>query len=359
MNRIKFFIAIIIGCAALFSFSSCNRDESKNEDKEQSHSEIRTRALGSYSVQSGRVVFPTIDDYSQTVNYLTDATESELTAFRNSISIESAAKAMQSFSDATCCDIELTDAEMSNIEQQFSTKVKIDLNSDGDKEVRLKYDINPEFTNLNGEYQVGVTVVKQVGTKLISITKPNLINPNSVNESTTTDATNGLFVIETVLLSPLGCCPSSKRKDCEYEPKKKKFIMEYNIVDNTQFFEDPFDPRFTLVIPQIVVRADGKHEKRKCFIFCWWTCDKVNLKHDFSITFTHNWTSLGLSSPQNFTATATQNPQCNIRHEKIIPVTPFTTVIGFPPPLSVCVTDVHQKVTNLSNNKFCSFDCTM
>jgi len=49
--------------------------------------------LGSYSVENGRVQFPTIEDYQQTVSSLQEASDVQKASFRSSISIETSAKA--------------------------------------------------------------------------------------------------------------------------------------------------------------------------------------------------------------------------------------------------------------------------
>ena len=308
MRSIKLF-TFFLGLVALTFIISCENDALSNENLPvKPSSETRTRSLGNYSIVHGRVKFPTINDYQLTTTYLQDASESEVISFRNSFSIETAAKAVVSLSEAMCCEIELTNEQMNAIEQQFNNKVKITLNADGDKEVELKYKVNPEFTNLNGEYQVGGTIVKQVGTKLISITKPEVTSPSSINENTTTNAESGIFVTETVVAAPLGCCPASNAKHCEYDPKKKKLILEYRILNISQTFVNPLDERFNLILPEIFVTANGKHEKRKCFIFCWWACDKVNLKHDFEISFFHDWASFGITNPIHIKHTQNSNP---------------------------------------------------
>jgi hypothetical protein len=60
----------------------------------------RDRSLGNYSVVDGRLYFPIMQDYFQTRQYLATANTSVLDIFRNSISIETPAKAYDAFMTA-------------------------------------------------------------------------------------------------------------------------------------------------------------------------------------------------------------------------------------------------------------------
>lgn len=345
-----------MGCFALFLLSSCNKDDVKDIGLSYNYSvELRSSSLGNYSVENGRVKFPTIEDYQQTVNYLQNATDAQLASFRTSISIETVAKAFTAFANSID-DENLTNAQVETIEQQYSSKVKISLNDEGDKEVNLKFAINPEFTNLDGEYQVGATIVKQVGTKLVSITNPSLVAPSTVNESTVTNEETGVYVTETVMASMLMCCPPSGSNTLEYnDGNRKRVRARYNLFNISQTFIDPFDERRKLVFPELLVEAVGEHQRRRCFISCWWTGNKTSMRHDWNINITHNLS--GVANPIVINRT-----QSNGNTDKIVFTdnflgTPISILTSLPVSavIDVCVNSVNQRVT--ANNRTVTIAC--
>lgn len=336
--------------------SSCNKDDVNVKNlKSDSTIELRTNTLGSYSVENGRIKFPTIEDYQQSVTYLQSATDAQLASFRNSISIETAAKAYTSFVDLVD-DENLTNAQIEAIEQQYSSKVKISINGEGDKEVYIKYAINPEITNLNGEYQVGVTVVKQAGTKLISITNPTLVNPSTVNETTSTNETNGVYVTETVLAISPPCCPTSDSKTLEYnDGKRKRVRASYQLVNTTQVYENPGDGRWKLVLPQLTVDAVGEHHRRRCFIFCWWSGSKTSMQHDWNINISHNL--VGVANPIIINRTQSNGNTSEIRFTNYFNGNPISILTSLPVSyyIEVCVNSVYQRV--IANNRTVTITC--
>jgi len=344
MKNFKFLIGVFFVLLSLTFFNSCSKDESLKESSVKLDVENRSNSVGSFSIVEGRVAFPTIEDYKQTVNFLNLANEAELISFRNSINIETSAKSMLEFYNNICGDIELTDAQMNELENQYASKINIFINNEGEKAVELKYKVNPEFTNLEGEYQIAGTIVKQAGTNLVSVTQPSLVNIASINASTTTNASLGIFVTATAMASPSGCCPSTDGKEFHYtQHTKKKVIAFYTLLNSTQFFQDPFDSRKTLVIPQLTVNAQGKHERKKCVVFCWWGCDNTNMSHDFYINIDHNL--CGVPNPIIINRTLSKNPTCIIEYKDDF----FGCAVSTVPPLgvpviAVCVNSVKQKV---------------
>ncbi|KXK21569.1 MAG: hypothetical protein LC127_18025 [Chitinophagales bacterium] len=356
MNQLKFVIYTFLSLLTLTTISSCNKDDVNVKNlKSDSSIELRTNSLGSYSVENGRIKFPTIEDYQQTVTYLQSATDAQLVSFRNTNSIETAAKAYTSFVDLVD-DENLTSTQIETIEQQYSSKVKISINGEGDKEVNIKYAINPEITNLNGEYQVGQTVIKQAGTKLISITNPTLVDPSTVNETTSTNGAIGVYVTETVLAISPPCCPTSDSKTLEYnDGKRKRVRASYVVANTTQVFNNPADGRWKLVFPQLTVDAVGEHHRRKCFVFCWWSGSKTSMQHDWNINISHSLA--GVANPIIIDRTQSNGNTSEIRFTNQFNGNPISILTSFPINygINVCVNSVYQRV--IANNRTVTITC--
>jgi len=372
MTKSKILLAIFMGCFSLFLLSSCNKDDAKfNSILDGSSLELRSSSLGNvihdsslelcsglpgnYSVENGRVKFPKIKDYQQTVNYLQNASDAQLASFRASIGIETVATEFTAFANSLN-DENLTNSMVEAIEKQYSSKVKISLNNEGDKEVNLKFGINPEFTNLNGEYQVGATIVKQVGTKLISITKPSLVAPATVSETTTTNAETGVYVTETIMEHMLMCCPLSDSRTLEYnDGKRKRVRASYQLLNVSQSFIDPLDERKVLVFPELLVEAIGEHNRRHCFIFCWWSGNKTSMKHDWNINISHNL--IGPANPIVINRTQSHPNTDNIIFRDRFLGNPISILTSLPvsASISVCVNSVNQIVT--ANNRTVTITC--
>jgi hypothetical protein len=353
MNQSHFFSIYGAIFILAMSFISCNTEEQRSSILQNDL--VSNRTHGSYEVSNGRLKFLSIDDYQETVEFLSDASQTQLDSFRNSFSIVTPAKAMLQFSEAICCDNSISSAQMDSIESVYSTQIKIVVNGDGDKIVSLLFDANPEFMNLNGEFQIGTTIIKQIGAKLVSITKTNLVDPSALNNTVVSDASTGVFVTDTPLFPPAMCCPSSDSKETHYDDgSRKKVVANYAFLNATKFFQDPFDPRLTLVIPELQVVANGKHERRKRFVFSWWGCHKTGMSHDWEVDFDHNL--VGLSSPRFIDRTRTVSNTCEINFVDHFFGSPVSTVppLGVPS-VVVCVTRVYQRV--VGNSRAVTITC--
>lgn len=328
---------------------ACSNEDLNENNFSSPTIETRSRSLGVYTVENGRVKFNTTEEFMNTIKYLQNATEVELNTFRNSISIETPAKSYMAFSNAID-DENLTKEELDSIEQQYASKLKITLNGEGEKEVNLKFDIDPEFINLNGEYQVGQTIIKQVGTKLVSITKPSLVAPSSVDEYTTTNEASGVYVTETVMAAPTGCCPTGAKNELNYnDGKKKKVIASYDF-KNLSSVHDLYGG-WKLVFPRLQVIAEGTHKKRKCFIFCWWSDEKTSIKHDWYANFSHTVPGLHLPNPYTINSSESRLNESSILFKEELLGQSFSILTTLPISynIGVCVHTVRQVVT--ANNR--------
>lgn len=353
MKQSKFYLFLSIIIVLVVALISCNKEEPRTSSAFAQT--ITNRTLGSYEVSNGRLKFLSREDYETTSQYLDNASQSQLDSFRNSFNVITPAKAMSEFSEAVCCEDSLSNAQMDSIETLYSSQVRITVNGDGEKEVSLLYNNSPEFMNLDGEFQIGTTIIKQIGTKLVSITKTNLVDPSTLDDSVESDTSTGVFVTDTPLFPPTGCCPSADSKETQYnDGSKKKVVANYEFTNETKFYQDPEDYRKTLVAPELVIKARGKHERRKQFIFYWWGCHKTSMSHDWEVDFDHNL--CGVSSPKFVDRTGGASNICEISYTDRF----FGCLVSTVPPLGVptievCVNSVFQRV--VGNSRVVTISC--
>lgn len=102
---------------------------------------------GSYSIVDGRIYFPTKDDFNNTVEFLSCASQTDIEDWRDDLQIETSAIALIEFLEATCCDTTATAQDYEEIKEEFEGRVKTWTNGSGEEEVDLKYIFFPEFVN--------------------------------------------------------------------------------------------------------------------------------------------------------------------------------------------------------------------
>lgn len=190
----------------------------------------------------------------------------------------------------------MTEAQYNTYKSAYSSKINITTAS-GEDQIAPKYPILNELCNLDGEFQVGSTIVKVLNDKIVSIVDSEETDPSEVDDETVTDSTAGVYVRE---IYAGGCCPLSDSETNQYQNSnpRKRLVTQYRVADVSVVTEDPFRPGFVLFIPTIQITANSKSQIRRCFLFiCVWKCDNVTLAQNFDITVTHNAGSFGISNP--------------------------------------------------------------
>ncbi len=300
---------------------------------------------GTITYADGRIKFPTFEDFKSTVDFLNCATQSEIDEWCDGLEIETAKIAMKEFFDATCCDTSITVQEYEEIEEEFENRVMLWVNGSGEKEVSLKYDLYPEFVNVNGEFQVDSTFVKIAGNNIISVTDTSLVDIKELDEETETNSELGLYVsnTEAITLS----CPSNHEEIDTYDGNKKRFKIFYEIQAGYIVTRPAGQVRFQ---PGITVYTRGVHQSKRSLI--WW-CSRINFDYEFEITFEHNWDSY-FSSPLTFEYFHTATDKCEINAnyrwngtQSLTPLPAFESDVAF----------VTQTMTKVPSGPSGHYDC--
>lgn len=340
------YLICVVSLFLIFTFVSCLKEDVKQIDTFSTTTKVNTRSLGNFSIINGRVAFPTLQDYRNTTEYLLNATEQQLVSFSNSLSINTPAKEYASFMQALS-GLDDADANTANsILNQFKDKVKIELGEAGDTTILPLYQVYPAITNMNGEYQVEGTVVKQIGSKLVSITDPTLVDPQSLNNDVATKEELGLFVIETKMAAGPICCPNSNKKENHYA-SGKKLIIKYGL-DNVSIVMGTQNlPGTRTVFHELFLGAQGMNQKKTWIFF--WKDDPILFFHSFKLDFTANFFSDDLS----FHGLKVENDgKVTFSKRFFGDAITFTKTL---PALGLCIKNVQQVVTipNQSLTSFC------
>lgn len=354
MKIIKIFNFAIAILLFGFLFQSCSKDQDSVLDKSGINSlQKRSYSPGVFSIVNGRVSFPDFDEYDQTVDFIANASPAQLDSFRNVISIETVAKAYVEFV-SLMEDDSLSEQDAVDLDVLFAGKVSVTTDEDGYKQYDLLHDMHPEIMNLAGEYEVGGSIIKQIGTKLISILPGYNVDISLLDENTESDEENGIYVHET-RVDPRSCCPTSFQDSKVYTEngQTKRLQGEYRMLSEVTSFKLTDGTVYRAII---FVRAIGIHERRKSFIFFkYWGNDNTCLKLEFEATVTHNWSGLGIQSPVVF-KNFVPGPRCNTSRFEFMEAR-GNSPVNKPGTLNLCVESVFFKVTNTTNNQFIQYSC--
>ena len=335
-------------------FYQCTREQIVAPIKPETNSEITVRTClpGSYSVSNGRIVFSDRDDYQDMLDFLECASVSDIEDWSDDFTLETAGKSYRDFWDAVS-DPNLTESGYGSLKTSYQNKVKFTTNSDGDDEFAPKFQVFEELCNLNGEFQVENTVFKVTEDKFISIIDTTVTSPSSVNNSTTTDSTAGVFV-RNLSVSSGGCCPSVDQEINVYQttPPRRRLRTEYRVLDVSEVYEDYFSPGNYLFVPILTALADSRHQVRRCFIFiCTWNCERVSLYHEIDIEFSHDADNWGITDPCTYAdSDGPLSNTCRMpRMQQFFGGTAYSLhAVRIPNIFQTCVTDVELTCINSS-----------
>lgn len=238
---------------------------------------------GEFSVENEVLVFHTITDFFQTIDFLNCATEQEKAVWRNSFPLMTAQKYFLAFKNAfECCD-SLSNQELDNLVEQFEGKIKVHSSPEGYNIYEPLYMLDPEFRNIDGAFMVGDQIEVETEEYKISIldgdwTKvPIAINTGQTNidAKIIVDWNNGGGQ----------CCPVTAAESIV--TGDKKLFSQYRWRNNSQY-------RFVsgegyYYIPRIAVSITQNSEKRG--LFRPWDC----YKRSFDINMKFNWVGPGIS----------------------------------------------------------------
>jgi len=300
----KLFLSIF--CALFLTIISCSEESDINLDKEtivQNESEeLSIRANnrpGNFRITDGRMSFPNQAEYDKTTRFLSTATKTQLDRFDRSVSINTVAKEYKNWQNWFKTQSEETNYSKEAILGMWTGKVKF-VPERGENN-NIEYDVRPlvpaytNIVNLDGEFQVGPTIVKQAGDAFINITDPSAVDLSSIDENTTTDPSLGVFVNQEVTSrdAPNGpdgtecisSCPRKKTETHKYQ-SRRRLKISYEIKNTTDAV--PAAGGFTRFFPQVLVTEEGIRQRRK-WVFFWGAHEDdniyLNLDNEFNYHF--------------------------------------------------------------------------
>jgi hypothetical protein len=346
-SNMKKFIFLLL----LFPLVQCSNDLAKQPNDLDTITSRTECEPGSYSIVHGRIVFEDVAAYIQTLYFLDCASESAIDDWSREFELETAGKAYRDFY-ALVCDDELDGEEFGNLKDEYEGKLSFTTVSSV-VEFKPIVDELEEFCNLDGEFQVGETVIKIVGNKIINITDPETIDPSTVDDQTTTDTTDGVFVYNLYASVSFGCCPADDDAVNNWASNPVRRLKEEYKVTNLTEIEDLHNGSWA-VTPLVRATATAKSQKRAgVWPVYWWNCNSQTLSHNFTISFTHNiYSPFTFPSPAYFTVgQGPSGPRCDWKVTKYFGGNTETVYARHrPADLFICITVVSQSFTNTTPN---------
>jgi len=208
---------------------SCNKDSGLQYPvKDNSSLEIRNN---DFTVQNGIVVFNDMEAFKRTMDSLSSGSSTFRANFNANISITTVAKA---FNTIEQYDYENPDTDYpTSLLTQLAPYIKINYDSEGLRYLTPITSSFNEFLNADHVFMIGSDMVKVTNASTIYIKNALLKNWQGMNESTTTDTTNGVIVTP-ISFPPTICCPENDGTTVQYNYDGTRRKIE--IVMGTSYF---------------------------------------------------------------------------------------------------------------------------
>ncbi|MCO6461873.1 MAG: hypothetical protein J5I59_10740 [Saprospiraceae bacterium] len=208
---------------------SCNKDSGLQYPvKDNSSLEIRNN---DFTVQNGIVVFNDMEAFKRTMDSLSSGSSTFRANFNANISITTVAKA---FNTIEQYDYENPDTDYpTSLLTQLAPYIKINYDSEGLRYLTPITSSFNEFLNADHVFMIGSDMVKVTNASTIYIKNALLKNWQGMNESTTTDTTNGIIVTP-ISFPPTICCPENDGTTVQYSYDGTRRKIEISM--NTYYF---------------------------------------------------------------------------------------------------------------------------
>lgn len=219
------------------------------------------------------LVFPTTEDFNQTINYLGASLESIRKSQHDALSSETSHKAFSNFMNGFEEIDDDNEQAVINLEEIYSKKTRTKTDDVGGKSYQPKFKSYSEFTNLDGAFKIGSTIIKVTENKVISLVSPELIpDLNSINDNTIDNSNLGIYV-HNLAPSPMPCsCPETMLGEFVFEVGcGRRFRMEHYLHPITRF------EKINNVL-KAYFDVEGyiwtQHKKKGCL--CCWSGKRIN-----------------------------------------------------------------------------------
>lgn len=245
-------------------FSSCDKhDTISNIGHNNPTLRPRTSSPGSYSVSDGMLVFPTVGDFNQTLNYIGESSDSIRRLWRDGLSITTTQKDYADFIDEFEAIGDDDPSAEEELEGNYDGKIRISVNEeDTTREYWAKFPVYNEFTNSNGLFRTGGTIIKVTENKVISLVFPNLIDLGTIDDDTEQDTSQGIYVFSLIPV-PKDChCPDAMKGRFHFNVGcGRRFVMNHELHPAVRFFKNGNQ---TVAYFDVYGFMRTEHNKRSC-----------------------------------------------------------------------------------------------
>ena len=294
--------------------------------------------------ENGILVLSSPEAYIQAMDFFDSADDGTLNEWRNSFEIETSAKALVLFET----NIEKVESveEVNRLEEGFRERIKITDGGENGKNYDFKYRHLAELTNQEGIFKVGGTIIKVTNSKIISVTHPDKVEIESINDETRSDQERGIFVTE-VLSASMACCPTSNAVEKLYNKNNNRLQSDYELANKSivVYLEGLKQHSFSALL---ALQSRGFNDrKRKAGFVTWWWGTDADLTLTTTATFTHDYVKFGIPSPLTLTGTSTVKNKSKILASggkgALWQVGPN---FSGPPDANFCISSVNNTFTN-------------
>lgn len=291
----------------------------------------------------------------QTIDFFECASLNDLEDWSDEHQLETAGVAFREFVELTSND-ESTDQEFEEALSEFEDKVKITWVNDTVSYTPLFLGLN-EICNLDGEFKVGETVMKLVGNKIIIDLDPSYVDPSTLDAETETDTTSGIFVFDFLVNTRSGPCATlcqlhdGNAKYFSSSPRRKLEIS-YNVLYLPRIVRPILPPPHNNFLnsftPTFLVQRNAANLRKRCYwlVDCDFYPTNSELSFDFTLTFSHDLGSFGMTNPIIVTDELGPDITSGFNLTRRITGTPTEIFSKFFPNPSICIANVDETLFN-------------
>ncbi len=358
MNKIKFLLAAVV--VVIFSmgiFSCVKEDTSVNTHTVLTES--RTSTIGLVSTEDGMVKFNSLEHFQNIIDQLENSNIDMKENWLNSLSVNTAYKEYNTFlNQMESLGENATLLEINTVEQNNIGKFKTVIYDDYGKLYQPKFKVFSEFANTSGYFKIGTSVIKVTDSKVITITKPELISDlSTITDNTPTNIEIGVLPVNILETRTLTCScpnPSTGEFKLNFGTFGRRFIMSHSAnIAGVSVTTTGGAIRTSFIIS---LTANTKHQQKK--LVGWWD-QAINSTHTFRANGTFQGispsTAMGTWNLPTVTQILTDKVNNNIsRSSNLIGSFPFSSS----PAAEICIESARQRVDrNGFNNYFGLLQC--
>jgi hypothetical protein len=352
MNRLKFLLAAFAITVLTLGIYSCAKEE-KQSNENQLTTDVRTAEIDPVLTENEMVKFNSLEHFQSTISQLENASISDRENWLNSLPINTAMKEFDAFlNQVEILGENATITQINQVEQSNLGKYQTVIFDEYGKFYQPKFKVFSEFTNVNGYFKIGTSVIKVTETKVFTITKPELISDlNTITDATPTNIEIGVLPVDILETRSLTCScpnPSSGEFKINFGTFGRRFLMNHSAIIGGVSVVTPGGSIKTSFI--VTLSANSKHQQKK---FVGWWDQAINSTHTFRANGTFQGispsTQIGTWNLPTVTQVLTDKVNNNIsRSSNLIGSFPFSSS----PAAEICIESARQRVDRTGTTNY-------